>query len=107
MAARLLGLSLLCSLAAAEVTILHDATFDATVLSNPDTMWYALAAPSPPTVLSQKAYRRHRLVYFYAPWCGHCKRLAPIFDEVAALPELAGVKFGKVDATERESAHSP
>lgn len=38
------------------------------------------------------------LVKFYAPWCGHCKHLAPIFDRASEL--LAGeMKFGKVDAT--------
>jgi len=39
------------------------------------------------------------LVKFYAPWCGHCKTLAPTFDKVAE--ELKGVvNVAKVDVTE-------
>lgn len=38
------------------------------------------------------------LLKFYAPWCGHCKKLAPVLDDVA--PFLAGkMSIGKVDCT--------
>ncbi|XWS23720.1 hypothetical protein CRYUN_Cryun28dG0039400 [Craigia yunnanensis] len=40
------------------------------------------------------------LLEFYAPWCGHCKTLAPILDEVAVHYEKDGnVLIGKLDAT--------
>jgi len=39
------------------------------------------------------------LLDFYAPWCGHCKRLAPEFDKAAARMRGNGVRFGKVDAS--------
>uniref|UniRef100_M4BCW7 Thioredoxin domain-containing protein n=1 Tax=Hyaloperonospora arabidopsidis (strain Emoy2) TaxID=559515 RepID=M4BCW7_HYAAE len=39
------------------------------------------------------------LVEFYAPWCGHCKKLVPIYEQVA--DELKGeVNVAKVDVTE-------
>lgn len=40
-------------------------------------------------------------VKFYAPWCGHCQRMAPAFDEVAR--ELVGeASVGKVDGTQHQ-----
>lgn len=40
------------------------------------------------------------LLEFYAPWCGHCKQLAPILDEVAVSFESdADVMIAKIDAT--------
>ncbi|KAJ7959151.1 Protein disulfide-isomerase [Quillaja saponaria] len=40
------------------------------------------------------------LLEFYAPWCGHCKNLAPILDEVAVSYQSdADVIIVKLDAT--------
>lgn len=59
-----------------DVIELTDSNFEETVIESKD-MW---------------------LVEFYAPWCGHCQRLAPHWQEAAT--ELKGkVKLGALDAT--------
>jgi len=61
----------------ADVVELTSSVFDKEVLDSKD-MW---------------------LVEFYAPWCGHCKKLAPEWAKAAT--ELKGkVKLGAVDATQ-------
>lgn len=43
------------------------------------------------------------LLEFYAPWCGHCKTLAPIYDELAKkLSHMDNLVLAKIDATENE-----
>merc|ERR1719409_272112 len=60
----------------APVPSLTRATFDETI--TPDKLW---------------------LVKFYAPWCGHCKRLAPILEKVAEATEPSVARLGKIDCT--------
>ena len=62
-----------------DVVVLTDATFDAAVYGSKD-IWF---------------------VEFYAPWCGHCKKLEPEWNEVATAMK-GKVKFAKVDATEEQ-----
>lgn len=72
---RTLALTLLTPLSALAVTDLTPSNFDDTVFKG---------TPS--------------LVEFFAPWCGHCKRLAPTYDELGdSYATSKGVNIAKVD----------
>ncbi|XP_014368740.2 protein disulfide-isomerase A3 [Papilio machaon] len=42
---------------------------------------------------------RDALVEFYAPWCGHCQKLAPVWDELGEKLKNEDVDIVKIDAT--------
>ena len=74
-AVRGLGLLLAASLASGEIVVITDDSMDA-----------ELEVGSP------------IFVKFYAPWCRHCKKLAPTWNELAKV-DLNGTRVGDVDCT--------
>uniref|UniRef100_A0A1B6DVR0 Thioredoxin domain-containing protein n=2 Tax=Clastoptera arizonana TaxID=38151 RepID=A0A1B6DVR0_9HEMI len=41
----------------------------------------------------------HWLIMFYAPWCGHCKRLEPVWAHVAQTLYNTNIRVGRIDCT--------
>ena len=82
---RLIWLAVFC-LGVVEAALVHeltDATFDASVGNG-----------------------KRWLVMFYAPWCGHCKQVAPVLQQVAdELGADEGLRVGRVDSPEDPLLH--
>merc|ERR1719329_1894875 len=77
-----LFLALCLGVASAQVTVLSGDNFDATVLKS----------------------GKNAIVKFYAPWCGHCKALAPAWNELGdAYAGSSSVVVGDVDCTVEEA----
>eukprot|EP01064_Diplonema_japonicum_P019945 TRINITY_DN288_c0_g5_i1.p1 TRINITY_DN288_c0_g5~~TRINITY_DN288_c0_g5_i1.p1 ORF type:complete len:188 (+),score=64.15 TRINITY_DN288_c0_g5_i1:58-621(+) len=74
---RFLTCALLCAVSAAEVVDLTSLNFDAIVEEE-----------------------KLVLVKFYAPWCGHCKRLAPDWEKLGEEVNADKVTIAKIDCTE-------
>jgi protein disulfide-isomerase A6 len=71
--------------AASNVVTLTDSNFDA-IVNDP---------------------KKSVLVEFYAPWCGHCKKLAPDYEKVGNIFASEGnVVIAKMDATEHKNSPS-
>ncbi|XP_020212395.1 probable protein disulfide-isomerase A6 [Cajanus cajan] len=59
------------------------------------------------TFETQVGKDRFALVEFYAPWCGHCKRLAPEYEQLgASFKKAKSVLIAKVDCDEHKSVCS-
>jgi protein disulfide-isomerase A1 len=69
----------------------------------------AVASASDVTVLTKDSFpdfvKENDLVLaeFYAPWCGHCKALAPEYEEAATTLKEKNIKLAKIDCTEEAS----
>lgn len=43
------------------------------------------------------------LIEFYAPWCGHCKKLQPTYEQVAKeLKDVDGIRIAQIDAADND-----
>ncbi|KOX78633.1 Thioredoxin domain-containing protein 5 [Melipona quadrifasciata] len=49
---------------------------------------------------STEILKKNHFIMFYAPWCGHCQRLEPTWEQLAKMSKMEdNIKIAKVDCT--------
>jgi protein disulfide-isomerase A6 len=57
-----------------------------------------------PMTFEEAVHTKNAFIKFYAPWCGHCKSLAPDWDALAdKYSDSSSVVIGSVDCTTDEN----
>ncbi|CAM8973702.1 unnamed protein product [Rhodiola kirilowii] len=75
----------------------------------PPDLFAGIASADDVVVLTEENFNkevgqdRGALVEFYAPWCGHCKKLAPEFEKLGtSFKKAKSILIGKVDCDENK-----
>ncbi|KAG0044865.1 Protein O-glucosyltransferase 2 [Gryganskiella cystojenkinii] len=84
--------------------------FDTGVVKAPRSEAIPESQDGPVTILVGKNYKeiveenadKDVLIKYYAPWCGFCKELAPLYDELGELYKGSNIVIAKIDATLNE-----
>lgn len=77
--------------------------FGGTILAAAEDMVITLTSGNFDSHISSN---KHTLVEFYAPWCGHCKKLAPEYEKAAGILADKNIFLAQVDATEQRDLAS-